>query len=288
VVTKVILLSYTPDLERVCAAAMHSCYSPYPAYELYTYTPGSGRVLEGEKDFFDTDRVRYFLKKAFEMGHYDVFEHGSLTYDIQGVSRTLTHQLVRHRLASFSQQSQRYVKVTRSFGYVKPPKILNDERIRVHVHGQKLDLNFEDIINITNQMEEGYLNLKKSAEDARFIRVGGATTNIVMTANPREYLHIFSLRCAQNAQWEIQDVSYAMLAAAKLIAPTIFSTLPLEKGDDVITQLNKIDEVLRVIRPKFHKAKLGELIEVPLEKLNLHHEIYSYVRVPCTVIDYRL
>lgn len=275
---KVILFSYTPDLERVCAAAMRSCYSPHPAYTLYTNTPDTGVLLEGEKTFFDEERVRYFIRKAKEMGHLDVLEHGSLTYDIQGVSRTLTHQLVRHRLASFSQQSQRYVKITRNFGYVKPPNI-GDAKVEVNIHNTKLNLSFEDVVDITRQVEEGYLALKLSAEDARFIRVGGATTNIVITANPREYLHIFSLRCARNAQWEIQDVCYAMLASAKILAPTIFDSLP-ECGEDpyVRERVERIDEIIEPVRARFVEARRGELIKIPLSDLPLHHPVESYIR----------
>lgn len=275
---KVILFSYTLDLERVCAAAMRSCYSPHPAYLLYSNTPDSGEILEGEKTYFDDDRVRYFIRKAKEMGHLDVLEHGSLTYDIQGVSRTLTHQLVRHRLASFSQQSQRYVKVTRSFGYVKPPKI-GGAKVEVNIHNTKMSLSFEDVVDIVKQVEEGYLALKISAEDARFIRVGGAATNIVVTANPREYLHIFSLRCARDAQWEIQDVCYAMLSLAKLVAPTIFETLPESREDEYIKErMEKIDKILEPIRIRFNEAKRGELVEVPLDTLQLHHPVKAYIR----------
>jgi len=275
---RVILFSYTPDLERVCAAAMRSCYSPHPAYSLYSNTPDSGVILEGEKTYFDDERVRYFIRKAKELGHLDVLEHGSLTYDIQGVSRTLTHQLVRHRLASFSQQSQRYVKVTRSFGYVKPPKI-GDAKVEVDVRGTKLNLSFEDVVDICRQVEEGYLKLGISAEDARFIRIGGAATNIVITANPREYLHIFSLRCARDAQWEIQDVCYAMLALAKLVAPTIFESLPESKEDVYIKErMEKIDKIIEPIRIRLNEAKRGELIGVPLDTLPLHHPVEAYIR----------
>jgi thymidylate synthase (FAD) len=260
----VILFSYTPDLERVCAAAMRSCYSPHPAYSHY---------LE-----LDDERVRYFIRKAKEKGHLSVLEHGSLTYDIQGVSRTLTHQLVRHRLASFSQQSQRHVKITNGFGYIKPPKI-GDARVEVDIRGTKLNLSFEDVVDIARQVEEGYLKLGIPSEDARFIRVGGAATNIVITANPREYLHIFSLRCVKDAQWEIQDVCYAMLSLAKLVAPTIFESLP-ESRDDIYVRgrMEKIDKILEPIRKKFDEAKRGELIEVPLDTLPLHHTVKAYIR----------
>ena len=275
---RVILFSYTPDLERVCAAAMRSCYSPHPAYSLYSNTPDSGAILEGEKAYFNDERVRYFIRKAKEMGHLDVLEHGSLTYDIQGVSRALTHQLVRHRLASFSQQSQRYVKVTRGFGYIKPPKI-GDAKIEVDVKGIKLNLSFEDVVDICRQVEEGYLKLGIPSEDARFIRVGGAVTNIVITANPREYLHIFSLRCAKDAQWEIQDICYAMLSLAKLVAPTIFESLPESKNDTYIKErMEKIDEILEPIRKRFEEAKRGELIAVPLDTLPLHHPVEAHIR----------
>jgi thymidylate synthase (FAD) len=213
-----------------------------------------------------------------ELGHLDVLEHGSLTYDIQGVSRTLTHQLVRHRIAAFSQQSQRYVKVTRSFGYVKPPNI-GDQKVPVEIAGKKCELSFEDVVDISRQVEEGFLDLKKSAEDARFIRIGGASTNIVMTTNPREYIHIFNLRCARDAQWEIQDVCYAMLASAKIVAPTIFETLPSAKTDEYIQgRLKKLNEIIADVKITYKNANRGDLIKIPLDDMGLYHQVESYLR----------
>src|SRR5229473_6134783 len=77
--------------------------------------------------------------------------HGSFTFDLQGISRAASHQIVRHRIASFSQQSQRYVKITRSYGYLKPPGIPEDLKVSVETRGQKLDLNFTDVMDLTRQ-----------------------------------------------------------------------------------------------------------------------------------------
>ena len=105
------------------------------------------------------------------------------------------------------------------------------------------------------------------------------TTNIVMTANPREFLHVFNLRCARDAQWEIQDVCYAMLATAKLIAPVIFETLPVAQKDEYVkARLEAIDKAVESVRSIFESAKKGDLIEVPLDEVGLHHDVRSYIR----------
>ena len=93
--TRVYLFSYDADIERVCAAAMRSCYSPHAGYSLYTYT-GNPQVLEGEKAF-DNERVQNLLRKSLDLGHLDILEHGLFTFDIQSMSRACSHQFVRHR-----------------------------------------------------------------------------------------------------------------------------------------------------------------------------------------------
>src|SRR3989454_6353774 len=135
-------------------------------------------------------------KEGVKMGENDLLRHGSFTFDLQGVSRAASHQIVRHRIASFSQQSQRYVKITRSYGYLKPSGIPEDLKVPVEIHGQKLDLNFSDVMDLTRQVEDGLVAKGIKAEDSRYLRPNAATTNIVMSMSPRQLIHFFNLRCA--------------------------------------------------------------------------------------------
>jgi len=271
--TKVILFSYDPDLERVCAAAMRSCYSPHPAFSLFT---NAAEGLEGEKPF-DRERVQSLLRKALELGHHDILEHGQFSFDVQGISRACSHQLVRHRLASFSQQSQRYVKVTRSYGYIKPPSIKDGLKVSIAHGSQKLDLSFEDLMEIIRTMEEEYLKLGVRAEDTRYIRPNAAATNIVLSLNPRSLLHVLGLRCAPDAQWEIRDIAWALYACAKIVAPTIYERLPNSGNDFMQKKMAIITKIVEDCRGAFEATTPGRLFEIPLEGAGLDHPVTAYV-----------
>lgn len=276
--TRVYLFSYDPHVERVCAAAMRSCYSPHAGYSLYVYSSLSRGELEGEKAF-DDERVNALLKKALELGHHDILEHGLFTFDLQSISRACSHQLVRHRIASYSQQSQRYVKITRSRGYIKPPSISKDMKIPVNLAGRNVELSFEDIVDATQQMEEAYIKLGIRPEDSRYIRPNSAATNIVASMNPRQLLHFFSLRCAPDAQWEIRDISWAMYLCVRVIAPTIFASLPNAESNQLMRK--KIELASRVAdraRDTYLKAQPGDLVKVPVEELQLEHQVEVYIR----------
>jgi len=191
---KVKLLAYTQDADRICAAAGRSCYSERSAHDL----------LEGTNP---TET----LGKIVGMGHHSVIEHAVFTFSVEGVSRALTHQLVRHRVASFSQQSQRYVPI-REPTYVVPRTIEADpESLRMYEDAMKA------IWNVYAELEG-----KIPAEDARYILPNGCTTNITITMNARELLHFFSLRCCERAQWEIREMSDRMVELCKEVSPTIF------------------------------------------------------------------
>ena len=157
------------------------------------------------------EKVEGILRKVVGYGHHSVIEHANFTFAIEGISRACSHQLVRHRLASYSQQSQRYVK----FGemeHATPDLIKNNERaVRV----------YEDAMKAA---AKAYLELKElvPAEDARYVLPNAALTNLVMTMNARELLHFFRLRCCNRAQWEIRRMSALMLQEVKKIAPVIF------------------------------------------------------------------
>lgn len=260
-----ILFSYTADVERVCAAAMRSCYSSFPAFDLCRK---HGEEKEEGEAPLDEQRIRELIHRALKMGHESVLEHGLLTFDLQGISRACTHQLVRHRIASFSQQSQRHVRINpETDWYVAPPSLNDDSHRR-----------FEDRMRT---VASWYLEESKQGrriEDARFYLPNAARTNIVVSMNPRELLHVFRVRCAAEAQWEIRAVAWAMLACSKLIAPNIFHRISHDPTDSYIEEREvKLGRVLEELRPAFNETELGETLRIPLKDLNLQLEIRALV-----------
>lgn len=198
------LLSYTPDALRLIFAAGKQCYSPEYAADIYNNTG---------LPFDKASKLVSYLK---ESGHTSVLEHATFSFAIKGVSRALTHQLVRHRLASYSQQSQRYVdlSVDAEFSdYVTPPKIVNNSKCNIKYSElmTKLQLLYNDFIS------EGI-----DPEDARYILPNAATTKIVVTMNCVALLHFFGLRCCTLAQWEIRHLAHKMLRICKDILPAVF------------------------------------------------------------------
>lgn len=195
-IMKVKLLAYTQNADAICVAAGQSCYSKK-----------SSMVLVDEKK--DNSNI---LKKIVDMGHHSVIEHASFTFSIEDVSRSLTHQLVRHRIASFSQQSQRYVSMNNPT-YIIPKTVEADPELK------KL---YEDIMK---EIWRSYNKLveKIPPEDARYVLPNGCTTNITVTMNARELFHFFTLRCCNRAQWEIRYLADEMLKQCKVVSPIIFS-----------------------------------------------------------------
>ena len=192
---KVTLLAHTPDADRICAAAGNSCYSER----------SSADIVED----IDSDKV---LSRIVGMGHHSVIEHAVFTFSVEGVSRALTHQLVRHRVASFSQQSQRYVSMD-SASYVTPHTVADSpEALKV------FDETMAAIWEAYGKLE----GLGIPPEDARYLLPNGCTTNITVTMNARELLHFFSLRCCNRAQWEIREMADQMLAICRDVSPVIF------------------------------------------------------------------
>lgn len=191
---KVKLLAYTEGADAICAAAGKSCYSGKPASEL-----------------INDESPEKVLNRIVGMGHHSVIEHASFTFSVEGVSRSLTHQLVRHRIASFSQQSQRYVSLDEPT-YVIPDTIGADPEAK-----EAFEETMERIWNVYRELRE-----KFPAEDARYVLPNACTTNITITMNARELLHFFSLRCCNRAQWEIREMADRMLALCEEVSPTIF------------------------------------------------------------------
>ena len=199
---KVNLLTFTPNPEQVIAAAARQCYSKGFVGDYYLEEcTASAKKSDDE-----------ILKKVISMNHLSVLEHASFTFAVGDVSRSLTHQLVRFRIASFSQQSQRYVKAGLSFKFVTPPSIADTPNERFFTE-------------MMDTLADAYANLVESGvpvEDARFVLPNACCTHIVMTMNARELLHAFSLRCCIHAQWEIRSMFNTILEQVKHLAPTVF------------------------------------------------------------------
>ena len=192
---KVELINYTKDPDRACAEA--------------AYTTVSEKGLS-ESEKVSDEKVAKILRQVVSKGHHAVLEHAQFTFSIEGVSRVLTHQLVRHRIASYCQQSQRYVKFDK-LEYVTPKTI----------HGEAKEKYDKTMDELQRQYRE-LLEAGVPAEDARYLFPNAAKTNIVVSMNARSLHNFFNLRCCLRAQWEIQELAYKMLAEARKVAPIIF------------------------------------------------------------------
>lgn len=225
---KVYLLAYTVPIntmddsknpERVIAAAGKLCYSKSDIIDLYN----------GLTD----EATEKFVHMLSEMGHESPIEHISFTFGIEGISRTCSHQIVRHRLASYSQQSQRYVDLQNSFNYIIPEAIKNNEKART-LYEESMKNDMDVYKKITESLIEEYTkgvtdkneirNLtKKALEDSRFALPNACETKIIVTMNARTLLNFFKERCCNRAQWEIRDVATQMLDLVLDVAPNVFS-----------------------------------------------------------------
>ena len=194
------LLYHTPDPERAIATAARLCYAPVGAAELMETMP--------------EERVQSVLSTIMGSGHFSTLEHASYTFAVDGVSRALTHQLVRHRIASFNQQSQRYVRFSDGVATVKPESVAASEEASAV---------FDRAIDAAVEAYGKLLEAGVPAEDARYLLPNAAETKIVITMNVRELLHFFELRCCNRAQWEIREMAWKMLELARPTAPYIFA-----------------------------------------------------------------
>lgn len=204
---RVALIQYTPDPENVVAAAARLCYSSDPVPELLKR--------------LDRETVGKFVRKLRDMGHLSPFEHASFQFSIDGVSRALSHQLVRHRIASYSQRSQRYVKEN-GFEYVIPLSIGQNPEALARYEA------------VMVRLQEDYRELLNSvpAEDARYVLPNACTTSLMATFNARSLLNFFEHRTCTRAQWEIRALAETMLKLVREVAPNLFC----EAGPTCITQ----------------------------------------------------
>ncbi|MGN1081108.1 MAG: FAD-dependent thymidylate synthase [Acutalibacteraceae bacterium] len=219
----VTLIAYTPDPEKTVAAAAKLCYSAAHIPTIY--------------DGLTPEKTADFVKMLAEMGHESPVEHVSFTFGIEGVSRSLLAQITRHRIASFSVQSQRYVREAQ-FEYVLPPEIEADERAKEIFVGamQEDQRRYEELTDILKEkhykafLEEGMDEKsamrsaeKKAIEDARFVLPNACCTKMILTMNARSLYNFFAHRCCNRAQWEIRDVAVQMLKLVREVAPSLFS-----------------------------------------------------------------
>jgi len=232
------LIEHTPNPEKVVAAAAKLCYSQV----------GVDEILEN----LDEKKTEKLLDMLMTYGHHSPIEHVSFTFAIEGISRSLTHQLVRHRVASYSQQSQRYVKLEQ-FEYIIPPAIgKNEETKKIFIESMnRVQIEYNHLVEILSKNEldnlineyltsekltspeeiekKKYIILKskaekKAIEDARYVFPNACETKIIVTINARELIHFFNQRCCNRAQWEIRQMAKAMLMQARIVAPTLFKT----------------------------------------------------------------
>lgn len=218
------LISYTPNPEQVVAAAAKLCYS-----DAHIDT-----LLDG----LTPDKTENFLKKLSDLGHASPTEHAYFTFGIEGVSRTFLAQVTRHRIASFSVQSQRYVRLN-DFRYVIPPEIeAIPEAKSKFIDAMNADA--QNYLEVVKELEDKYVDdlvlnygmdekaarakaSKKANEDARFILPNACETKMIMTMNARSLNNFFALRCCNRAQWEIRAVADEMLRQCKDVAPMLFA-----------------------------------------------------------------
>ena len=196
-----VILRHTPDPDRLVALAARRCYSSLPAERIDEEMPDS-----------EVERLLGFLRRR---NHLSPFEHADFTFSVDGVSRALSHQLVRHRIASYSQESQRYVnymKVERS-PFVVPPTIIANEQAR-----EVYDKAVEATLNAYREMVEAGI----PPEDARYIFPNAVETKLVFTFNARSLFNFFEQRCCIKAQWEIRILALEMLKAVRKAAPLTF------------------------------------------------------------------
>ena len=204
------LLSFTPNALALVYAAFRQCYSAGFAADMWP------KLVSGE---LPREQQAEFVEGVLASGHDSPIEHASFTFAVQGVSRALSHQLVRHRIASYSQQSQRYVDGSR-FGHVMPPAVARNATARASFERcmERIGEAYREIKAALEADGQG----EKAKEDARFVLPQATETKIVVTMNCRSLYHFFTLRCCGRAQWEIRALAHAMLALCREAVPELF------------------------------------------------------------------
>ena len=222
---KVKLLAHTPEPEKVISMAAKLCYSPVG--------------VDGIMEKLDDEEVAKFVNTLVNMGHESPIEHVSFTFAIEGISRSCSHQIVRHRIASFSQQSQRYVKLDQ-FEYIIPPEIEKNEKAKeIFIQSMnKCQEDYDKLVEILfakhyqELLDKGVSEKKAksqaekmSIEDARYVFPNACETKMVFTINARSLYNFFHHRCCERAQWEIRELATEMLRLVREVAPILFNNV---------------------------------------------------------------
>jgi len=203
---KVELMAITPNAEDLIERACRTCYLSFHRYK----PPSSTEEL---------------IKKVIQKGHHSVLEHATATFRIKGGSRVFTHELVRHRLMSPSQESQRYVEYgkTKEFEFVVPPNIQSTQFVG----------KFQQLAGLAFDLYQEMVKADVPKEDARYILPNATTSEIVISANFRELRHIFEIRCVERAHWEIREICLEMLRIMKKQAPIVFWDFEIDEEKKV-------------------------------------------------------
>ena len=201
---KVILLRHTLSPEETIALSAKLCYSK--------------STIEDLKEKISQKDQSAFIEKLMGMGHESVLEHVTFSFGVEGVSRVLLAQLTRHRIASFSVQSQRYVSYENGFGFIMPDSIAALGEEAVQEYQKQMDTIESWYVEWQKKLGKG----EKSNEDARFVLPNACETRLVVTMNVRELRHFFSLRMCNRAQWEIRRMAEEMFKICLDIAPALF------------------------------------------------------------------
>jgi thymidylate synthase (FAD) len=191
------LIGFTPNPEKMPAIAAKLTHS---------------KIKPENFNKSSDEELEKILEHVIKLGHTSIIEHTSFTFAISDVSRSLTHQLVRHRIASYAQQSQRYVNLNEP-NYVTPPKIVKHKEMKKA---------YDETMSIIWKQYNKLLEMNIPAEDSRYVLPNATCTNIIVTMNARSLLNFFKLRCCLHAQWEIRKLANLMLNEVKVRAPTIF------------------------------------------------------------------
>lgn len=222
---KVKLLAHTPEPEKVISMAAKLCYSQV----------GVDEIAENLTE----ESINKFLNMLVSIGHESPIEHVTFTFGIEGISRSCSHQIVRHRIASFSQQSQRYVKLDQ-FEYIIPPEIeKNEEAKKIFIESMNkcqedydklveilFTKHYQDLLNKgVNEKKAKTQAEKMSIEDARYVFPNACETKMVFTINARSLYNFFHHRCCERAQWEIRELATEMLRLVREVAPILFNNV---------------------------------------------------------------
>ena len=210
------LIGFSPNPEKMPAMAAKLTHS---------------KIKPEDLDKSSDKELKAILEHVMNQGHTSVIEHTCFTFAISDVSRSLTHQLVRHRIASYAQQSQRYVDFKEP-NYVIPPKIAKNKQMKEA---------YEKTMNTIWEQYNKLLEMGIPAQDSRFVLPNAACTNVIVTMNARSLLNFFELRCCMHAQWEIRQLANKMLKEVTKVAPIVFKNAgPMCKSKGICLE-NKED-----------------------------------------------